>query len=217
MSATQAILDWLKPRRSEAITRIRSNGFGLVIALIVTVLLPFPKPWVAFQVVSAHEDVGAFYWSLCAAECFILGVMGVNILQASYALQYPPTPHPPMSASTPAKAPFSPQSPQASTPRRLGLLSASSSPQPQKAFSSSYAASPISTPSRTLKYSIPHSASSPFDMSLNSSTTSLPNSPSPILNSPLAAYRGKHSNYVAQSFNGDLFNRMTRVEDDDDD
>ncbi|TCD68032.1 hypothetical protein EIP91_011643 [Steccherinum ochraceum] len=147
-----------------------------------------------------------------------LGVMGVNVLQASYALQYPPPTQPQMTAGTPVKKAFMPppQSPPNSTPRRLGL-STSASPQPQKSFGSSYAASPLSTPSRTLNYSIPASASSAFDSSLNSSTMSLPNSPSPVLNSPLAAYRGKHSNYVAQSFSGDLFSRMTARADDDDD
>ncbi|KAH8104117.1 hypothetical protein BXZ70DRAFT_685073 [Cristinia sonorae] len=217
MPATQSLMDWLKPRRSEAIARIRSNAFGLIALLISTLLSPLPNLWTAFRVVSTHADVGAFWWFLCATECLALGVMGVNILQASYALQYPPTQHPVMSAPTPTKSAFAPQSPQNATPRRLGLLSSTSSPQPQKAFNSSYAASPVSTPSRTLNYSIPHSNSSPFDLSLNSSTASVPSSPSPILSSPLAAYRGKHSNYVAQSFNGDLFSRMTRGNDDDDD
>lgn len=66
-----------------------------------------------------------------------------------------------------------------------------SSHQPQKAFSSSlYASSPLSTPSRTLHYSIPNST--PLDSSFASSTSSFPGSPSPAYNSPLAAYRGKH-------------------------
>jgi len=74
-------------------------------------------------------------------------------------------------------------------------------PQKQKPFNpssstlstSSYLTSPVSTPSRTLNYKFP--AASPFNDSTNSNvsmSTSVPPSPSPLLSSPLMAYRGKH-------------------------
>ena len=74
-------------------------------------------------------------------------------------------------------------------------------PQKQKPFNpasstlstSAYLTSPVSTPSRTLNYKFP--AASPFNESTNSNmsmSTSVPPSPSPLLSSPLMAYRGKH-------------------------
>ena len=49
-------------------------------------------------------------------ELLVFAILGANLLQASYALQYPPTPHPPLSAGTPRKP--VPQSP-AGSPRRF--------------------------------------------------------------------------------------------------
>jgi len=69
------------------------------------------------------------------------------------------------------------------------------SPQQQRSFSSSYASSPISTPSRVLNYSIPSPSPSRFNVSINSSA-SLPPSPSPIL----SAFRGKQPTYVGRTW-----------------
>jgi hypothetical protein len=69
------------------------------------------------------------------------------------------------------------------------------SPQAQKSFSTSYASSPISTPSRVLSYGV-RTPASPFDTSVTSSVgmSSLPPTPTPIL----SAYRGKHSSSVGR-------------------
>lgn len=138
-----------------------------------------------------------------AAEIALLAVLLFNVAQASYALKYPRVPPPP--APSPArKAKDTPLSParqwrlsSSTTPNvrfcieQLGLnlpwTSPQSSPQRQKAFSS-YAPSPVSTPSRIVNYTIPGSVASPPDASFASSM-SIPGSPA----SPLAAYRGRHS------------------------
>ncbi|KAI0078729.1 hypothetical protein K474DRAFT_1683688 [Panus rudis PR-1116 ss-1] len=216
----QSLSDWLKPSRNEAITRLRTNGFAVVALFIVTHLAPIPSLVTAVRVVLTRADVGAIWWLFSVLETFVLAVLGMNILQASYALQYPPTSAPPLaSASRPGTPRYNPQSPPGKTPRKLGITPVAT-PQPQKTFSasSSYAPSPISTPSRTLNYTIPASVGgSPFDTSLNTSSASLPGSPSPNpLSSSLAAYRGKHSSSIGRAFDGDLLNRLTRHDDDDD-
>ncbi|KAJ3525748.1 hypothetical protein NM688_g8358 [Phlebia brevispora] len=209
--------NFLKPRHSEAIARIRTNGLGMVAALITTILLPLPSPWTAFRVAwaSANGDVnrsaGTLWYGLCVAELLIFAVLSFNIMQAVYAIKYPPAALPPPPSLAKAKA-------VASTPnlsksqRRLSGIS-TISPQTQKSFSSStstsslYASSPLSTPSRIVHYS------TPLDTSLLSST----GSPSPILNSPLAAYRGRHRTSVGRAFDGDLLNRLTQSTQEDDD
>lgn len=208
----KSLSDWIKPSRNEAIARLRTNAIALVALFIVTHLAPLPSLWTAFHVVSTRAEVGPIWWALCVIETLMLAVLGTNIVQCSYALQYPSTKiRPP--PSTPTK--FMPQSPASKTPRRLGITP-TSTPQPQRTFNASYITSPISTPSRTLNYTIPPSAGSPFDTSLDTSTSSLPGSPNPILSSPLAAYRGKHSSNIGRAFDGDLLSRLTRHDDDDD-
>ena len=49
-------------------------------------------------------------------ELLVFVVLGANLLQASYALQYPPTPYPSLAGGTPRK--LVPQSP-AGSPRPL--------------------------------------------------------------------------------------------------
>jgi len=215
------VLDWLKPHPSQAMARLRTNGLGLAVVLIVTTLLPLPSPFTALRLFlgsrySVFEGLGGTWWRwLCLLELCVLGVLGLNVLQASYALRYPPAslPPPPTPAkSTPATTKSPPQ-------RRLGAFTptqSQSQPQPQKAFSSSlYASSPISTPSRTLYYSVP--SATPLDSSFASSTSSFPGSPSPVYNSPLAAYRGKHRSGAGRAFDGELLKSLTRnpVEIDD--
>ncbi len=63
--------DFLKPRRNEAVARIRTNGMGLVAVLIITNLLPLPSPWTAFRVIwegtSGYGGMGvpSWWWALC--------------------------------------------------------------------------------------------------------------------------------------------------------
>ncbi len=62
-----------KPRHTEAIARMRTNGAGLVAAVISSTLLPLPSPWTAFRVVwsstsgGISRNVGIVWYALCAA------------------------------------------------------------------------------------------------------------------------------------------------------
>ncbi|KAI0825635.1 hypothetical protein BC629DRAFT_1586526 [Irpex lacteus] len=236
MSPT-SVLDSLKPQRSEAVARIRSNGVGFVVVFVTTNLLPLPGPWEAVRQVwtsynsrfKGREEVG-LWWVLCFLA------LSFNILQAIYALQFPPKALSPPTPATPRPNPLglSARSPKGSgglsqSQRKLIASTPTTVPQPQKPFSSSfYPSTPLSSPSRILNYS----ALSQADISLNSSfSASITNSPSPTggaLNarllglsssgSPsLAAYRGKHRNGAGRAFDGDLLNRLTRSTVDDED
>ncbi|OJA15038.1 hypothetical protein AZE42_11326 [Rhizopogon vesiculosus] len=81
-------------------------------------------------------------------------------------------------------------------------------PQPQRTFSP-YASSPVSTPSRTLQYSISEPTPPPFS-SVNSST-GIPQTPS-----PLSAYREKHSASTRHAFHGSVLSRLTKDDEEDD-
>ncbi|KAI0800101.1 hypothetical protein C8Q74DRAFT_1234249 [Fomes fomentarius] len=207
--SSTSLLDWFKPLRNEAIARLRTNAVGLLGIGVLSNLLPIPTPWRAFDVVWQGRPASAPYYYLCAAELFVFGVLVFNVLQASYALKYPRAANPP--PPTPTKSiigtPLSPPARQ----WRLQGLTPTSSPQRQKAFST-YAPSPVSTPSRTLNYTIP-SVASPAETSLLSSVSSLPGSPA----SPLAAYRGRHSASVGRAFDGSLLSRLAKDDSDDDD
>ncbi|KAJ3015780.1 hypothetical protein NUW54_g949 [Trametes sanguinea] len=192
-ASSTSVLDWFKPIRSEAIARLRTNSVGLVGLVIFTNLLPVPSLWRAFDVVWQGRPTSAPHYYLCAAELGLLTLLAFNVLQAGYALKYPRAPLPP--PPSPAKsAKSTPLSPPASRQWRLSGMSPQASPQRQKAFSS-YAPSPVSTPSRTINYTIPGSVSSPPDASFASSI-SVPGSPA----SPLAAYRGRHSTSVGREY-----------------
>ncbi|TBU41478.1 hypothetical protein BD309DRAFT_1002434 [Dichomitus squalens] len=210
MSSRGKLLDWFKPLRSEAIARLRTNSVGLAGLAILSHLLPVPSPWRAFHTVWGRNVGSGPYYYICAAELLVVGVFALNILQAAYALNYPraPLPPPPSPAKPPKNTPWSPPTRQ----WRLQGLTPSPSPQRQKAFSS-YAPSPVSTPSRTINYTIPGSAMSPPDASFLSSVSSVPPSPS----SPLAAYRGRHSASVGRAFDGSLLSRLAKDDSDDDD
>ena len=64
--AATNIFDWLKPSRSEAIARLRTNCLGLLTIAIVTNLLPLPSPWTAIATVRGHAPVNTFYYGFCA-------------------------------------------------------------------------------------------------------------------------------------------------------
>lgn len=72
------VTDWLKPRKSEAVIRIRINGLGIIAAFITTQLLPLPSPWHAFQVVSGKIDSMGVWWVVCALGAF-LSVLNFNV------------------------------------------------------------------------------------------------------------------------------------------
>ncbi|KAH9941972.1 hypothetical protein B0H21DRAFT_541805 [Amylocystis lapponica] len=204
-SSQPAILDWFKPSPHEALARLRSNSLGLLTLTILTNLLPLPSPWDAISALR-RNTTSTPYYILCALEVLVLALLALNVLQASYAIKYPRvshSPHPP----TPAKP-----SPMATPVRqwRLNGLSPNSSPQRQKSFS--YVPSPVSTPSRTLNYTIPPTTTTP-DASFASSAPSVPATPA----SPLAAYRGRHSTHIGRAFDGSLLNRLTHEVSDDED
>ncbi|OCH96271.1 hypothetical protein OBBRIDRAFT_765793 [Obba rivulosa] len=201
------ITEWLKPPRSEALARLRTNSLGLITLAILTHLLPLPSPWTALAVVRERISAGSAYYYLCLFELLAVTIMLFNVAQSLYALKYP-SPLPPPSPSPAKTAPVSPSPP----PRqwRLKGLTPTSSPQRQKAFS--YVASPVSTPSRTLNYSIPPSGT-PLDASFSSSlSSSVPSTPA----SPLAAYRGRHGASTGRAFDGSLLSRLRPDSDDED-
>ncbi|KAI0732184.1 hypothetical protein C8Q72DRAFT_819528 [Fomitopsis betulina] len=205
--AATNILDWLKPSRGEAIARLRTNSLGLLTIAILTHLLPLPSPWTAVATIRGHAPVNTLYYGFCALEVLALSLLAVNILQASYALKYPRTQTP-----TPAPLP-SPAKTNPASPRKwhLNNVTPTSSPQRQKSFT--YAPSPTSTPSRTLNYSIPASATPLFDSSFASSVGSVPGSPS----SPLAAYRGRYTMASARALDGSLLSRLAQAAEEDED
>lgn len=114
-------IDWLKPRRGVAITRLKNNGFAMVIMLIITQLLPIiPSPLACLWMVvtggkniSQGTRVACWIGELCCPALFffqltgrrlelaILAILSANIAQAYLGLKYPPPPCDPM--NSPAK------------------------------------------------------------------------------------------------------------------
>ena len=76
--AATNILDWLKPSRSEAIARLRTNCLGLFTITIITNLLPLPSPWTAIAIVRGHAPVNTLYYGFCALGTRLL-VVGCHL------------------------------------------------------------------------------------------------------------------------------------------
>ncbi|TRM65719.1 hypothetical protein BD626DRAFT_535256 [Schizophyllum amplum] len=219
----------LKPHRSEAIVRVRANALALSALLILTWLLPVPSLTLATRRLSTHwyEGGGLLQTKepellLGAFELLAATIFAVNLLQGFYAIKFPrktPTP-PPESARR--QMPF--KSPQPSAKRPFKNLTPKSTPQPQRAFSAStnntplgasssiaslsatspskYPASPVSTPSRVLQYSIPDS--------LSSTASTLPPTPSPIM----SEYRNKQRSVYGRPIDASFL--LSQVAPDDD-
>ncbi|KAL4061919.1 hypothetical protein V8B97DRAFT_2069823 [Scleroderma yunnanense] len=198
------IPDLVKPYKNEAVIRLRNSTVSLVTLTVITYLLPVPSLWTALNIVRGSHDKG-FLWGICATELALSALLALNLIQAAYALKYPRRSLPPL-PSSPAKGLITPQSQK----KRRTILSPGTSPQPQRS-SSLYASSPISTPSRTLYYSMP-STPSPFNVSIGSSTTSLPPTPSPSL----SAYQARHASATGQSFDGLTLSQLADDDGDDD-
>jgi hypothetical protein len=71
---SSSTLDRLKPQRSEALVRIRTNGLGLLAVLITTSLLPLPGLWEAailmwqsYNYRFAGRETVTLWWVLCFA------------------------------------------------------------------------------------------------------------------------------------------------------
>ncbi|KAJ3986407.1 hypothetical protein F5890DRAFT_1503712 [Lentinula detonsa] len=225
-STLASFTNYFRPHRGEAVVRLRSNAFGLVSVFISTWLLPVPSVVSAMRMLLSGNNARTGFlagngseWNVrkavCLLELTIVAMLIYNVLEALYALQYPRKPLPP-SGLSPAKKSnplgiFSPES--AKKPFRI--LSPNSTPTSASKFqffspsqtlalsesrSSQYPPSPVSSPSRVIRYSMPPKGGSSeggVNASILSSTSTIPPTPSP--SSTLAsAYRGKHSS----SFHG---------------
>ncbi|KAJ6576555.1 hypothetical protein DFH09DRAFT_1311226 [Mycena vulgaris] len=222
-----AIADYFKPHRAEALVRIRSNVFVILLIAVLSFLIPrIPALPTALAVALSGKrhrwwSSDGFYASFCiigeSPEVAAVALLSLNILQAVYAVNYPRAPLPP--SPSPAKAKGIHMAPP--TPQRSLRLSPNSSPQPQKSFSfgasgsalqsstGGYPTSPVSTPSRVLHYSIPPSSSTSTFMSSTSTTM---HTPSPIL----STYLGKHgADYTARPFDGAFLSEIRSHPDSD--
>ncbi|KAF9645902.1 hypothetical protein BDM02DRAFT_3189300 [Thelephora ganbajun] len=167
---------------------------------------------------------GVLWWTISLIEGGVCALLMMSIFQSAFALKYPRGSFPPM--ATPVKPFNTPaNSPAASQSKHKILSPTKVTPQKQKPFNpasstlstSTYLTSPVSTPSRTLNYKLP--AASPFNDSKNSNvsmSTSVPPSPSPLLSSPLMAYRGKHSQSTGRPLTSSFLEKLTADDDDDD-
>ncbi|EIW75334.1 hypothetical protein CONPUDRAFT_169693 [Coniophora puteana RWD-64-598 SS2] len=199
------LVDFSKPFKNEAVIRLRNSSLTLLASIVLATVLPIPSPWTSTNIVmSRPRNTGAFWFALCSLELLFLGLLSLNIVQALFALKYPRNPLP--STQTPVKFAMTPPTKEK---KRL-VMSPASTPQPQREFGASYRSSPLSTPSRTLQYSLPPSVS-PF----KGSVPSIPSTPSPSISSPLAAYRGRHSTSVGQPLDGSVLRRLTSDEDEE--
>ncbi|KAJ3826198.1 hypothetical protein F5880DRAFT_1610437 [Lentinula raphanica] len=238
-SALTTFTNYFRPHRGEAVVRLRSNAFGLFSLLISTWLLPVPSVVLAIRILLSgnHARTEFLDGNESEWELAIAALLTYNILEATYALQYPRKPFPP-SALSPAKKSnplgiFSPES--AKKPFRI--LSANSTPTSASKYkpftpgrsvalseskNSHYPLSPASSPSRVIQYSMPSkSGSSGVNASISSSTSTIPPTPSP--SSTLAtAYRGKHASgfHGGRKTNGPMdglyLSQMTLSGDDED-
>ncbi|KAJ7126900.1 hypothetical protein C8R44DRAFT_779838 [Mycena epipterygia] len=212
----QSIGNYFKPHRTEALLRIRTNAFAvLLIAVLSSLVSWIPALPTALAIALSgkrHRSWSSdwIYGALCTIEVGAVVLLSLNILQAAYAVKYPRAPLPP--SPSPAKPKGIHMAPP--TPQRSLRLSPNSSPQPQKSFSfgasgsalqsstSTYPSSPVSTPSRVLHYSIPPASSTSTFMSSTSTTM---HTPSPIL----STYLGKHGGeYNARPFDGAFLSEL---------
>ncbi|KAF8888099.1 hypothetical protein BD779DRAFT_1785955 [Infundibulicybe gibba] len=225
-STMLAISNHFRPHRAEALQRIRTNAFCFLVILVVSNLLPLPSLQAAlrnmfFTTQLERWSSDWFFRWFCLFEVAIVSILGFNILEGVVAIRYPRAPLPPL--ASPARSKLIHKSP-AQPQRARSVLSPNSSPQPQKPFSYSqsmsalsasggkYPASPLSTPSRTIQYTIPPSTP-------NTSISSLAgagylSTPSPIV----SAYRGKHpSGSLGRSLDGAYLGRLAVDDSDEDD
>jgi len=209
--------------RNEAALRLRNSIVAFIVLLVLTHLSPLPSLWASTWLVwesvtmTKKADIGCTWWSICIAQGIACSALLLTILQASFALKYPRKPHPPL--ATPSKSLHATPASTSQKQLKFKTMSPHTRSQKQKIFplSSSYTSSPVSTPTRTLNYTLP-STISPFSTSLSSSiSTSVPASPSPLLSSPLAAYRGKHAQPIGYALNGSYLGKVASDDDSDQD
>lgn len=118
----QTLGNYFKPHRAEALQRIRLNGFGFILVLVFSNLLPIPSLQVALRTVisGGERDRWAsdlvYKWFCILGVCFIriaritliivlevavATVFAFNFVEGLHAVQYPRPPLPPY--SSPAK------------------------------------------------------------------------------------------------------------------
>lgn len=73
-----SLIDWLKPRKGVAKTRLKNNGFMLIVVLVVTTLLPVvPSPWTCLWILFFGPKnlsswvVRACYTGVSRNYCFV--------------------------------------------------------------------------------------------------------------------------------------------------
>ncbi|KAM6497439.1 hypothetical protein JOM56_007912 [Amanita muscaria] len=146
------LVDALKPHRAEALQRVRTNAFCLLVLVVLSYLLPIPsvftafnhaatrlmvpgrspeldgiKPWTVIAVPPQPQmwsTEWVFGW-LCTLEAAAVTIFLLNLLQGVYALKYPRAAPPP----TPSKSPHKSLTSTPSTPNtRHPLKGIKSSP-----------------------------------------------------------------------------------------
>ncbi|KAJ4474476.1 hypothetical protein J3R30DRAFT_682907 [Lentinula aciculospora] len=209
-STIASFTNCFRPHRGEAVVRLRSNAFGLVSVFISTWLLPVPSVVSAMRMLLSGTRPQSNFSSGNGSEWSTRKVFCVLAL---YALKYPRKPFAP-SALSPAKKSnplgvFSPESAKKpfhiispnSTPKsKSGIFSPGQSLAFSQSKSSQYPPSPLSSPSRVIRYSMPPKGGSSeggINASISSSMSTIPPTPSPST-TLASAYRGKH----ASSFQG---------------
>lgn len=226
--ALESILNYLRPHKAEAFVRLRVNVFCLTALAILTYLLPVPSLGSAFTRVLSQEYSESSWeqrW-ISVAEVGTASIFLLNIAESILGIRYPRAPLPPRTPATKSALTKTPNTTSNARQTPLRELAASVSrtgtprhstqfsPASSKVFapigSSGYPQSPITTPSRTMNYSLMGSTTT-----IGSSTsTHIPPTPSPIV----SAYRGKQSAANGQSINGAFINRLmvARAEDEED-
>ncbi|KIY64255.1 hypothetical protein CYLTODRAFT_425387 [Cylindrobasidium torrendii FP15055 ss-10] len=197
-----SILMRFLPHPPEAISRIRTNSFCLVVLALVTYLLPTPF-LLNFTLKDAHGlSSGIWYF-----EVLLGAILSSNIIVSAYALKYPRPPLPGPKYRTVIMSPAPPRRKRLSdlvstpprTPDRQGdshLYEPGSSMRPN-----------AQTP---LRYNLPPSAST----STFASTASLPPTPS-----PMPVYRGKAGTRPTpvRPIDGSFMESIRRADSDDED
>ncbi|PPQ93377.1 hypothetical protein CVT25_007086 [Psilocybe cyanescens] len=190
----------LRPHKAEAIHRIRLNALSLVTLLVLSYLLPLPSVPAALQTVllastpsgphQAYSFSQVWVWA-CIIEMGMVTVMGYNLLEAAYAIKYPPAPLPPVppkalhksSSASPSPSSalpaLSPSQPLSKSQRPFKVLSPHSSPQPQRPFAYNPSSS-LSLSRGGLDSSSPSSASPKSPSRTGGAASATPYAQSPI-------------------------------------
>jgi len=238
-----SVFDLLKPRHHEAVFRLKNSIIVLIALFTLTHLLPLPTPYASAWKVYRDSFQSSWEKGLAIVELSLFCLLLINIFQSAIAIRSPPAPYPPIpSPSKPLSPAARSKEPPTWRSSKRGLGSGSSSsalspnttPQRQLAFSTSAgvgvgvgsssssggvgAGGGGASDPRSLaqSYSLTFTATPP-DVSLGSSTGSLPPTPSPAqATSPLGAYRGRRAP-TGRALDGLLLARLALAQGSDSD